>query len=87
MKHEVQALYFPPSSSWLNSCEWIFAHLKRKIRLHFANLPEDVPTQKKFEDHVKVVLADFEKATHNSRLFHANMREVQRTFNEMEKEE
>ena len=82
LKANFNPLYFPPSTPWLNSAEFLFSALKRRIRRHFTHLKEDIKKPSVFYKHVHMICEATAKELQWSRIFHANRFELRKTLQE-----
>ena len=80
LKDNFNPIYFPPSTPWFNSAEFLFSALKRRIRRHFTLLDKDLKTPVAFYKHVQMICDATAKELEWTRIFSSNVYELRKAL-------
>ena len=80
LRQQFDVRILPRASSWYNSSEWLFPHLKRAVRLHFIQREGEVVSMDQFAKEVAVIATDVSARLRGSRVFFANVGELRKAL-------
>ena len=80
LKQQYSLQILPRASSWHNSCEWIFPHVKAAVRSHFIHKDKETVSMTEFAADVKKVCERLQGTLRYSRIFYANVHELRKAI-------